>query len=408
MTFEIASTNNVVKAIAAGTAPRPAQMAAARGILPLPQADLLEALVVLSKSSDEEIASTALSTLADQDEGTLLTVVSSDNAPALVLDHYAGSSSSSHAVAEALVRNPSTPVEALTGLARSTRSPELLELFSLNQQLLIKEPGILEAIIANPNKSAEAERRARETKKEFFEKERGAEQIVRELRAQGKDAAAEFIETAEFAKNIGSDAAQEAMSVDDAMFIADFIEVPDSEVDDSWLSLEYIEEIYEETDSQRRAVMDKIIGELRADDEITNERISMINRIMMMNMRDRMKLAMKGNREARNILIRDPNKIISTAVIQNPKITEQEVEQVAAMRSINHDVLRQIAINRSWVRNYKIIHLLCLNPKTPLSNVMSFLPRLQMKDLKAIPGNRNVPEAVRKHAIRLMNARAGR
>ncbi len=409
MTVEIASANNVVKAIAAGTAPRPAQLAAAKGVLPLPQADLLEALVVLAHSEDEEISSTAKATLTGQKEESLLTVVSSDNAPVLVLDHYASAGGGSHAVSEALIRNPRTSQAALINFARVTRSPELLEVLSLNQQMLLKSPELLEAILANPNRSAEAERRVKETKREFFEKERGAEQIAKELRAQGKEAAAEFIESAEFAKNIDSETG-DAVSTDDALFLAELIEVPDSEVDDSWLSLEYIEEIYEETDAQRRAVVDRIIGEIRADegDELTNERVSMINRIMKMNMRDRMKLAMKGNRDARTILIRDPNKIISTAVVQNPKITEQEVEQIASMRTVNQDVLRKIATNRNWIRNYKIIHILCLNPKSPLPNVMSFLSRLQMKDLKSIPGNRNVPEAVRKHALRLVNAREGR
>lgn len=410
MTLEITSTNNVVKAIADGKAPRPAQLAAAKGILPLPQADLLEALVVLAASADEEVASTAKQTLSSQEEDKLLSVVSSEAAPPIVLNHYAVTPGAAHSVYEAIVANPATPKDSIIGIAQGSRNPDLLELISLNQQLLIKSPEIIDAILANPNKSAEAERRAKETKREFFEKERGAEQIARELRAQGKEAAAEFIEAAEFTENLSEDPASEGLSVDDAMFLADLIEVPDAEVDDSWLSLEYIEEIYEETDAERRAVVDKIVSDFRTEDEdeLTNERISMINRIMHMNMRDRMKLAMKGNREARNILIRDPNKIISTAVIQNPKITEQEVEKIANMRSISGDVLRMIAINRKWARNYKITLMLCLNPRTPLANVMSFLPRLQMKDLKSIPNNRNVPEAVRKNALRIVNARAGR
>ena len=404
MDQQVISTNNVVKAIAAGTAPRPAQMAAARGILPLPQADLLEALALLAANGDEEISGTAKQTLASQEEESLLAVLRSESAPPIVLRHYASEPEISQAASEALIANPGTPKDSMVGLARQSRNPQAIELIALNQQMLIATPELIDAILGNPNSGAEARRRAQETKREFFEKERGAEQIARELRAQGKDAAAEFVESSEFAANISDG----SMSVDDAMFLADFIEVPDSEVDDSWLSLEYIEEIYEETDSQRRAVVDKIVSELRADDELTHERVSMIHRIMMMNMRDRMKLAMKGNREARNILIRDPNKIISSAVIQNPKITEQEVEQIANMRTVNQDVLRLISRNRSWVRSYKIIHSLCLNPRAPLSNVMGFLTRLQQKDLMSISKSRNVPEAVRKHAARLITARAGR
>lgn len=67
-----------------------------------------------------------------------------------------------------------------------------------------------------------------------------------------------------------------------------------------------------------------------------------------MGVKDRMKLGLKGDREARNILIRDPNKLVSSAVVNNPKITEQEVERIAAMRSISEEILRQIAMNRQW------------------------------------------------------------
>ncbi|MCV4684158.1 hypothetical protein OFB94_31210, partial [Escherichia coli] len=77
--------------------------------------------------------------------------------------------------------------------------------------------------------------------------------------------------------------------------------------------------------------------------DVPNERISILNRILKMGMKDRVRLAMKGDREARNILIRDPNRIVAQAVIQNPRITEQEVEKIAAMRSVPEDILRKIA-----------------------------------------------------------------
>ena len=81
----------------------------------------------------------------------------------------------------------------------------------------------------------------------------------------------------------------------------------------------------------------------------------MINRIMKMGVKDRVKLGMKGDREARNILIRDPNRLVSSAVVNNPRITEQEVEVIASMRSITEDILRQIASNRQWSRSYTIM-----------------------------------------------------
>ena len=126
---------------------------------------------------------------------------------------------------------------------------------------------------------------------------------------------------------------------------------------------------------------------------------------MLMKVKDRMKLGMKGDREARSILIRDPNKVVAQAVINNPRITDQEVEAIAAMRTVADDVLRQIALNRTWARQYPVIHNLARNPRTPLPTAINILPRLHAKELKALGQNRNVSDAVRRQALRLASAR---
>ncbi|MEP6903634.1 MAG: hypothetical protein ABJA66_18065 [Actinomycetota bacterium] len=405
MNFEVNSTNPVVKAIIAGTAPQPAKFAAARGMLPLPQNDLLEILVALANDADKELAQSARQTLSSQDTAVLQNAVQSSEIAPRVLDFFADNENLPNEIYEAILQNPKTPEQSIVKFARSTTSGSLLELISFNQQLLIKTPAIIDAIIANTYRTSEAERRAQEIKREFFEKERGAQQIANELRAQGKEAAAEFIETADFAQS----PEDFDLSFEDAILLAQHIEVSDSEVDDSWLSLEFIEEMYEESPEEREAIVNKILGELQfEEDSVSGERISMINRILKLGMKDRMKLAMKGDREARNILIRDPNRIVAQAVINNAKITENEVEKIAAMRTVPEDVLRLIAINRSWARNYMIVHKLALNPRTPIGSAFTILTRLQLRDLAAIAKNRNVSDAVRKQALRLATTRTGR
>lgn len=409
MNDEIISTNPVVRAIIAGTAPRPAQIAAARGMLPLPQADLLEVLAALVRQSDEELAAAAQSSLASQEKNELEIFLKSSEAAPSVLSYFAAQGSQPKQIYEAVISNPNTPSTAIIRFARETSSGELLEIVALNQQLLISSPIIIDAIIANPYRTAEAERRAQETKREFFQKERGARQIADELRAQGKEAAAGFIEQSDFGSELLEESSATGLSFEDAILLAQHIETTDDETDDGWLFSEYIEELYEETAEQRASIVNKILGDLRAeDDEISGERVSMINRILKMGMKDRVKLAAKGDREARNILIRDPNRIVANAVISNAKITEQEIEKIAAMRSVPEDVLRQIAINRNWARNYSIVHKLAQNPRTPMANVISILTRLQLRDLQGLMKNRNVSDAVRKQALRLVAARSGR
>ena len=133
----------------------------------------------------------------------------------------------------------------------------------------------------------------------------------------------------------------------------------------------------------------------------------MINRIMKMGVKDRVKLGMKGDREARNILIRDPNRLVSSAVVNNPRITEQEVEMIASMRSVSEEILRNIASNRQWSRSYNVMHSLAKNPRTPIANVLTIMSRLQLRDLVALTKNRNVSDAVRRQAVRLHNNRTG-
>jgi len=403
MNSEIESSNPVVRAVIEMTAPRQAVLAAARGILPLPENDLLEVLVAFALSNDHEIAEHAKTTLAAQKSEILEASVRSPEIAASVLSYLAERHDLPHSIQESIISHLKTPVSTIVKFARTTTNGELLEIISLNQQLLIQTPAIIEAIIANPNRTSEAMRRAAETRREFFEKERGVQQIAGELRAQGKEAAAEFIEQADF-NGTGDD----GIDAEDALQLASLIEVPESEFDDSWLGLEFIEELYEETPEQRQAIVDKIIGDFRMDEmDMPSERIAVINRILKMGIKDRARLAVKGDREARNILIRDPNRIVAQSVVSNPRISEQEVEKIAAMRSITEDVLRQIANNRQWTRSYPIMHNLARNPRTPIANVLTILSRMQLRDLTALSKNRNVSDAVRRQALRLSQMRTG-
>jgi hypothetical protein len=402
MSANVTSTNPLVKAIVTGKAPPQARMMAARGLLPLPQTDLLEALVALTASDDAEVASAATSTLASQDSGELLEIArASETAPA-VLGYFAAHPQAGREIHEAVTLNHSTPDEAIARLAAVTTDGSLLELIAINQQRLIRAPAIIDAIIENPAHTAEAERRARETRREFFEKERGAQQIADELRARGQTAAAEFFEAAE---SVG---AADSIVVEDAWLIAEHIEVSDDDIDDSWLALERIEHLLEETYEQRAANAERIISDSRLEgDEVSPERISLIRRVMLMSVKDRIKLAMKGDREARAILIRDSNKIVALAVIHNPRITEHEVENIAAMRTVADDVLRKIGQTRAWARSYPIILNLARNPRTPIATAITILSRIQTRDLQAISQNRNVSEAVRRQAYRLVQTRSG-
>jgi hypothetical protein len=402
LSSEITSTNPVVAAIITGKAPQPARLAAARGMLPLQQSDLLEVLVALATSDDEQISAAANETLtAETPDNLLLAAKAADTSPN-VLAYLATHAAGAHEVHEATILNNRTPDDAIATLASTTSNGSLLELIAVNQQRLVRFPEIIDAILANPARSGDAERRATETRKEFFEKERGARQIADELRARGQTAAAEFFESADLSTASGK------MSFEDAWLIAQHIEVADADLDDSWLPAERIAELLPETPDESAVNAQRVIDNERLEGgDVTQERVSLIRKIMFMNVKDRMKLAMKGDREARGILIRDSNKIDCSAVVKNPRVTEQEVENISAMRTVAAEVLRLIAMNRSWARSYTIIHNLARNPRTPIPTAMNILPRISTKDLQQLRQNRNVSEAVRRQAYRLSQARSG-
>jgi len=118
-------------------------------------------------------------------------------------------------------------------------------------------------------------------------------------------------------------------------------------------------------------------------------------RIARMNIAQRMALAMKGSREERAVLIRDPNKIVAVAVLSSPKMTETEIESIAKMASVSDEILRIIANTRQWMKRYAVMAALARNPKTPVAVSMNLLPRLTERDLRALSADRNVPEVLR-------------
>ena len=133
------------------------------------------------------------------------------------------------------------------------------------------------------------------------------------------------------------------------------------------------------------------------------DKLSLLARLSAMGVPEKVKAAMKGSREMRAVLIRDPNKMVSRAVLSSPKLSDAEVEMFAKMGSVGEDVLRAIAQSRAWTKNYGVVSALVKNAKTPVALSMMLLSRLSAKDVKALCTNRNIPEAVRLLAKKKLN-----
>ena len=130
-------------------------------------------------------------------------------------------------------------------------------------------------------------------------------------------------------------------------------------------------------------------------DEDASARGTAVQKLAMMSFPQRLKAAVKGTREMRAILIRDPSKVIAASVLSSPKLSEPEIESFARMANVAEDVLRIIASHRAWMKNYGIVHSLTRNPKTPLGISLNLLNRLTAKDVAKLAVDRNIPEVLR-------------
>ncbi len=124
-------------------------------------------------------------------------------------------------------------------------------------------------------------------------------------------------------------------------------------------------------------------------------RESLTQQIAKMNFTERLRAAVKGTREMRAVLIRDPNKMIAASVLSSPKLTDSEVAGFARMANVGEDVLRIIATNRSWLKNYGVVVGRTKNPKTPLGLSLNLMGRLNDRDMAMLAIDRNVPDPLR-------------
>ncbi len=127
-------------------------------------------------------------------------------------------------------------------------------------------------------------------------------------------------------------------------------------------------------------------------------------RLASMSVPEKVKCAMKGTREMRAVLIRDPNRMVASAVLSCPKVNEAEVEAFAKMGNVSEDILRTIASTRAWTKNYSVVLSLVKNSKTPVAMSMNLMQRLTEGDVKRLSADRNIAEALRLSARKRLSA----
>ena len=345
----------VIGLIESGAYPPEIVVTIARGFLPLGQDDFISVLAYLALSNDREVADLARISLHDVPARAMAEFASNEgNAP----EHLARllRASDDAVVLEALIRNRAVPDGEVLALARHAE-PRVQEVIVINHARILRAPEILDALLANPALTADTRRRAHETRDEFFVKQKARD-----------DAAALLEEEPEVVD----------LPLDD---IADLLERAEAMPDEAPpLSL---------TESEQK-----------------DERAAAIwTRLGFMTVAEKVRLAFRGDRMIRMLLVRDRNKLVCSSVMRNPRMSEQEVEAIAGMRNVDEEVLRLLGTRRQWMSKYNIMAALIRNPKAPIGVVLPFINRLTLRDLKGLKDDKGVPQVVREQARRAYMSR---
>jgi hypothetical protein len=134
---------------------------------------------------------------------------------------------------------------------------------------------------------------------------------------------------------------------------------------------------------------------------VERERKNTLQKINALDVKGRIQLALKGNKEERSILIRDGTKVVALAVLDAPKLSDGEVETIASQKNVLEAVLRQIPLKRRFMKNYIVVRNLVANPRTPLDLGLGLMKNLLIQDLKNLSNNKEVSETIRKLALKM-------
>ncbi len=337
--------------------PRDKRLLAAKGALPIPPREMALVLFALSLDRDEEVRSEARRSIEAIPEGVMESMLSDPATPPEFL-HYVARTTGNESYLERIIVNPSTSDLTLTHLAAELDNPLLLDIIASNQERLVRCEAIVDALGRNPSVGRATMERVLGFLRLYFVKSDSRLAEYAGVEVEEKEA-------------------EEAPPAEEG------------EADSG--------PVLEEETARR------LLEERQEDEELGEEqRENLYHLVKKMTVVEKIKLAMFGNKEVRAILAREPVKMIVSAVLKNPKILESEVVAMAQSVAVDQDILRQIAMERKWMKSYAVKLALASNPKTPTHISINLLKHLYPRDLQTLGASKNVPAVVAAAARRLL------
>lgn len=338
-------------------APVPLRMMAAKSLVPLSPPDMIGALFMLTFDPDPGVRETAAKTAGGLPDRILATALRDEGVKAPALGYFLRALAGKDQYEEMLILNGTTPDEDVAACAQRC-SAKIAETIGQNQLRILRHTDVIRQLCLNPNASPALVDSVCD-----FAVRSG---VVLEDVAPMREARVRLFgpEAAEQPPEIGP-TADEVMAE------------------------------YAGLTEEGSPPMEE------------GKRLTLTQKIMRMSVAEKIKLASVGNKEARSLLVRDANKLVSVAVVRSPRITDGEILTLANNRAAPDDVLRVIYMNREWTKMYPLKVALVKNPKTPSGIAMRFLGTLRESEIKDLARNKNVPSGIQMQAKKMMEKKTG-
>ena len=406
--------------------PASVMRSAARGALSLPNTEMIEILVYLT--TNPVFAEQAKMTLAGWDESSSIAAAANPATPWEVLSYMITPENLRPKLLPALLENTSIREAVLIEMAQQA-SREIVETM-LRSQRVKGSAHILHALLTNPNlKGSETEQLhstlrslGEETTKIMAYKEADSEERTQYEIEHADEIAAAEAENLPF-EIYGQDEELDDLEHLEAVVPAD-VEAAGAESTrgDSPAGAAEFEVVAGAPPASANAQQDSVetvaladsaaeaagapesdlvrLTKIREAQNKSRERLTSFQKIARMSVRERIQLAVKGTKEERFILIRDGARLVSSAVLNSPKLSEAEVEYFASMKNVSDTVLREISRNHKFMKNYNVIRNLTSNPRCPLDLSLTLVNHLLVGDLKNLSSNKNIADTLRKLALK--------
>jgi hypothetical protein len=339
------------------SAPIAARMMAAIGVAPgVPAGDLVTVIAVLTEAEQPEVASEARETIRRLPAPVLNGALGADLDP-FVLTHLADGYATNPDVVEKLLRMPRIDCAALEILAE--RADERIgEIVATNEERLLANPTVIEKLYMNKRVRMSTSDRILE-----LAVRNGLTLSIPAFKEAAQAIKNELIAEASAEPTFEDNVAKEVEQI--ATKIALDSAVEDTHVVD---------------DEGKEKVQEKVMP--------------LFARLAEMTISQKIRRATLGTSAERLLLVRDTNRLVAAAAIQSPMLNENEAARIASSRQVSEDVLRHIAMNREFTRNYQIKLNLVSNPRTPMSFTSRLIPQLHEHDVRNLSRSKNVPSTV--------------